>query len=163
MLVDGDDRIQLELYLLPFVGRPVGGIADVIIRRLRMAVPPVLVADPALPFHVVDFFLQRSDANAQAVEFVGKFSGEAIDHGAVSTADVGSRHSPSHHLRHFVAGNLLVPPISTVAVALDDAVGGKLCHRVVGPVICRYILKGIGGGVTDRICGHDGCCGSSGG
>ena len=151
MLVDLHRRVQLELVAL-----------QIVIRRPFMTVAPILVADPALPLHVVHLFLQSGDADAEAIELVGKFSGEAVDQGAITVPDANTRHGSGHHLRHLVAGDLLIAAIGAVAVAFDDAVGGKLRHRVVSPVIRRYIRKGIGGGKAHRVGGHDGRCGGSG-
>ena len=67
VFVDGDDGIELELHFLPLVSRTIRRVADVIIRRLGVAVPPILVADPAFPLHVVHLFLQGGDTDAEAI------------------------------------------------------------------------------------------------
>ena len=64
MLINLNNRVQLKLESL-----------QIIVRRSLMSIVPVLIADPALPLHVIYLFFQGGYANAKAVQFVGKFSG----------------------------------------------------------------------------------------
>ena len=133
----------------------VGLVADaavVTIRYILFRASDVTITDHASPLHVVHFLLESGNADAKIVQLIGELSSQLVDQGLVSAA---FRHSAGNHLRHFIAGDLLVATVGAVAITFDDAVSSKLSDSVISPMIGRDILERVRSSERRGGCAND--------
>ena len=102
----------------------------------------IVITNLAGDFYVVSFFLKVSNANAEAVEFVSKFSSQFVYVSAFC-------HCFSNNLCHFITGHQFVAAVGAVGITVNYTSSCQFVYCVISPMTCRYI--------GERICGISAC------
>ena len=148
-------RADAEFDIGPVVDIGIRAEADAVVPGIVIiqsggtgAVPLVLIAETgvACQLHVADTVFQIGNANAEAVQFVGEFVGQFVDHGPLfDSGPVLVRHGFGHDFGGFITGDVAVAFKVRTVNTLDDARFRQGNDGLVSPTVCRHVAKGIGG------------------
>ena len=97
-------------------------------------------------FYVADAVFQVGNADAEAVQFVREFVSQTVQLRLLLCVQlILFYHRASDHLRHFIAGDVLLAFECSIRVSFDYAFSGELGYCLVSPVVRSYIRERIRG------------------
>ena len=118
----------------------------------------VVIAQHAVPLHVVSILLELGDTHTEVVQLIGELCRELLDQRLVGCRDVLLGHGLGDHLRHLIARDLLTALEGRITIALNDAILGQRRHGVVCPMVRWHIRKRIGRGKRGAGCTDEHGC-----
>ena len=97
-------------------------------------------------FYVADAIFQVGNAYAEAVQFVREFVSQTVQLRLLFRVQlILFYHRASDHLRHFIAGDVLLAFEFSIRISFDYAFSGELGYCLVSPVVRSYIRERIRG------------------
>ena len=107
----------------------------------------MLEADTSITgqFNVADTVFESADANAEIIEFIGKFVSQFVDEGTLfDRRFVHVSHGFGDHFSGFITGNIALTLEVFAVDTLNDAGISQFYDGFVSPAVRRYVDEGIG-------------------